>query len=638
MGSNCTGKTTSPENTQSTSLTTPIQRRQLCSSLPPETWLDKEISKQKESMKEKPFIPMKDNGEHYQLNDLYEDQQYIAHRVLGKVKDFLTRRKFDNFKPLRCTINGQGGTGKSVLINTIVSVLRRFSNNNNIVFASAPTGTAAFNVNGQTIHSLTGQGCEEEEKPASKAKLTDLKNQFFNTLVLIIDERSMISSSLLAKTESIVSRTLFQGRASTKHSWGGIPVVILAGDDYQLGSISEGAHDAIGPCNKPPRTKLILRGRELFKELGKTVFKLQKIRRINESRQKDMELLERLRIGEHVLDSDVAKLESLHIDTIAKQHGGSVASAIKQNAIFLFYTNEKRIHHNLTMLSQLNSDANPTAICPPQSSSSKHAKAVERHFESAKSKCTGLLCRGCKVSINGRNFFPLWGLHNGACGTVEEIVFKKGTSPNEGHLPIYVIVNFLHYRGPPWDKNNPTSIPIPTVESRCRWKCCKRVHIPLDLSFARTIHTFQGLSAGPTEPGKPNTHMYQHIICDPHDRDVESTQTGMLYTAVSRGTTLGDDNGLNSAIYFTGSNINPDRIQKLTRCRKQNNEYTKVKKRRIWVQYLEQHTVTPDISQKGLQKISKTFNYFTDKNIARTRLMNRCLQYTQTNKKTKTNN
>ena len=72
--------------------------------------------------------------------------------------------------------------------------------------------------------------------------------------------------------------------------------------------------------------------------------------------------------------------------------------------------------------------------------------------------------------------------------------------------------------------------------------------------------------------------MYKHIICDPHNKDVEITQTGMLYTAVSRGTTLGEDNGLNSAVYFTGDHINAERIQTLTRCRKKDDEYLKVKK------------------------------------------------------------
>ena len=117
-------------------------------------------------------------------------------------------------------------------------------------------------------------------------------------------------------------------------SWGGIPVVIIAGDDYQLRSIAEGAHDAIGPFNKPPRTKDIMQGRELFEELAQVVYKLQKIQRINQARQQDMELLGRLRVGENITDNDVHKLQSLHINNIRRDHGDETTSKIKKNSIF----------------------------------------------------------------------------------------------------------------------------------------------------------------------------------------------------------------------------------------------------------------------------------------------------------------
>jgi hypothetical protein len=71
------------------------------------------------------------------------------------------------------------------------------------------------------------------------------------------------------------------------------------------------------------------------------------------------------------------------------------------------------------------------------------------------------------------------------------------------------------------------------------------------LAFARTIHKFQGLSAGPVDAGKiPN--MYDCIICDPDMKQSEARATGLFYTALSRATTFGDSEGLNSAIYFMG--------------------------------------------------------------------------------------
>ena len=485
-----------------------LQERNLTSTIEPERWLEEEIAKAKEELGTTPFIPKKDDGSHYELNDLFDDQKYIAFKVLETIKNWLTCRDLRKFEPLRCTINGQGGTGKSVLLNTLVSVVRRFSQSNNVVFAAAPTGTAAFNVNGQTIHSLTGQGCDEEELNISLAKRIDLIQDFKNTLMLIIDERSMISSRLLSRTEQIVSSVVFNGRSRPGVSWGGIPVVIIAGDDFQLGSFTQGAHDIKGPHANASRSKENVHGKELFEELAQVVFKLPTIRRIDKSRQQDMDLLGRVRCGERVTQSDVEKLQSLHLDKIEQLHGSNKKKEIEMNAIFLFFTNEKRIRHKLTMLSAMNTKDNPTAICKPASTSAKFAKGVASHFGRSKANKASLLCRGCKVCINGRNFFPLWGLHNGGCGIVKEIVFAKGDSPNKGHHPKYVVVYFPLYRGPPWDKDNPKCILIPPITIRCSRKCCQRAIVPLDLSFARTIHTFQGLQAGPTPQGQEQKHMY----------------------------------------------------------------------------------------------------------------------------------
>jgi hypothetical protein len=110
--------------------------------------------------------------------------------------------------------------------------------------------------------------------------------------------------------------------------------------------------------------------------------------------------------------------------------------------------------------------------------------------------------------------------------------------------------------------------------------------VPLDLAFARTIHEFQGLSAGPVDPGKiPN--MYDCIICDPDKKLSEVRATGLFYTALSRATTFGDSEGLNSAIYFMGENIDEDRIKNVTRAQRTNKEFKNVQLRRSWVAKLD---------------------------------------------------
>ena len=102
----------------------------------------------------------------------------------------------------------------------------------------------------------------------------------------------------------------------------------------------------------------------------------------------------------------------------------------------------------------MNTDENPTAIIKPRGDGQKYGKSINAHFDSD-APPAALICIGAKVCFQGNNFYPLWGLHNGACGTVDEIVFDKGKNPNRGDHPRYVVVDFPQYMGPPWDTQNP---------------------------------------------------------------------------------------------------------------------------------------------------------------------------------------
>ncbi len=62
------------------------------------------------------------------------------------------KREKNYFIPLCMTVLGCGGTGQSVLINTLVTCIRTIFQDNNSVFVTAPTRVAAYNVGGSTIH------------------------------------------------------------------------------------------------------------------------------------------------------------------------------------------------------------------------------------------------------------------------------------------------------------------------------------------------------------------------------------------------------------------------------------------------------------------------------------------------------
>jgi len=121
-------------------------------------------------------------------------------------------------------ITGRAGTGKS----TLLEYVRSHTAKKYVV--AAPTGVAALNVHGETIHSLfmfwPNISLEEAKKQAFKARK---KRQLFQNLeLLIIDEISMVRADLLDCVD-IFLQTI---RANTE-PFGGVRVLCF-GDLYQL--------------------------------------------------------------------------------------------------------------------------------------------------------------------------------------------------------------------------------------------------------------------------------------------------------------------------------------------------------------------------------------------------------------------
>ena len=433
-----------------------MQPRNLCSeNTPPEDWVDVEVKKFEENYNTNLLIPKNDKGLSYSVDCLFDDQEQIVALVLDKVKEWLECDDPSAFEPMRLTINGPGGSGKSVIINTIVATMREMFGSNDVVRVIAPTGTAAFNVNGETFYRLMRNTVSKfQYKPNSMdpKKRKALVAKFQTLLALIIDERSLATSKDLGTVECQIAETIFGGGPLSGEMFGGLPIVILVGDDYQLPGASEGAFQARSPSKIG--TKMVQRGRAVFKACAEQVVELTTSKRVQEDKIKDKELMDRLRMGVDIKDDDIKKLLSLHLDAINEKHGAAVVQDIEDRAIHLFFTNEKRIRRNLEQICKKATPDNPAARVTPTCTGPVGGKPVQWHFDEAFPP-TSFLCLGARVAIEGRNFCPQWGLHNGACGIVEEIVYEKGHSPNLGNLPKYVVVHFPLYCGPPWDLDRP---------------------------------------------------------------------------------------------------------------------------------------------------------------------------------------
>lgn len=240
---------------------------------------------------------------------------------------------------------------------------------------------------------------------------------------------------------------------------------------------------------------------------------------------------------------------------------------------------------------------NPAALIKASWSTSKRIqkKSMMAHYDDPPPDAT-LICRGATVRLTGKNIEPDFGLFNNAVGTVEEVVFSPGKDPNNGDQPTYVAVRFPTYSGPTWCTEDPKVVPVPMLQRRCNKGCCTVTFCPLELSYGMTAHTFQGQSAGPVEDGQPKNAV-DCVFFEPGTRRMEGGCPGLLYMGVSRATTAGTG-VLDSAIYFTGANMNRHRVMNLTVQRDGKTPYKKVELRTKWVARLDENTMALDWTEE----------------------------------------
>jgi hypothetical protein len=96
---------------------------------------------------------------------------------------------------------GCGGTGKSYIINTILTIVRKLTKRNATILVGAPSGAAAYNVQGSTQHHLPGIEVSRPEDNITQKVRDKLLDQLKNPLCLFVDNRSMLSSKVLGAAE-----------------------------------------------------------------------------------------------------------------------------------------------------------------------------------------------------------------------------------------------------------------------------------------------------------------------------------------------------------------------------------------------------------------------------------------------------
>ena len=341
---------------------------------------------------------------------------------------------------------------------------------------AAPTGSAAYNVDGATLHSLLQIPVKFDDKncapPLDGDQLQRLQATFKGTHLLWIDEKSMVSTTRLYQ----IDQRLKQARPENADlPFGGISVILM-GDYAQLPPVKEKAvYDSV-QGGKEHQT----RGKNLY-------YLFRKVIRLTESKRQEgdeefKDLLSRV--------ADGPKLEQRHHDLMDKRSFPilSVEERDKfwKEAVYICALNADLVPFNIARYRELDT---PVAVI--------EAVNTGKGAKSATPDTAGGLLNYVILAVGGKVLLKskLWqeaGLVNGANGVVKKILYQPGNAPPQ--LPDCVLVEFEHYNGPALIEDEPKLIPVIPVTSTwyAHKEDCSRTQVPLVPGDATTIHVTQG--------------------------------------------------------------------------------------------------------------------------------------------------
>lgn len=183
-------------------------------------------------------------------------------------------------------VTGGAGTGKSTFIRYIQSQFQ------GQVLKAAPTGIAAINIEGKTIHSLfklAPKFISQDDIAIVPAKFAKI---YTNSELIIIDEISMVNSNMLDAIDMFLQRN-----TRIKQPFGG-KTVIMVGDMFQLppivgNNLSEAYYQVYDTA--------YFFGAKVMQHVRFEFVELQKVRRQND--QTFIDVLSNIRVGKNIQES-----------------------------------------------------------------------------------------------------------------------------------------------------------------------------------------------------------------------------------------------------------------------------------------------------------------------------------------------
>ena len=310
-------------------------------------------------------------------------------------------------------LSGPGGTGKSHVIQLIhyetIKLLKtlsgHFEPDELPVLLTAFTGTAAFNIDGMTLHSAFGfspvPGGQNTYQPLGSERLNTLRSRIGKLKLLIIDEVSMVGANLLyfihRRLEDIVAGSSGDSR------FGNISILAV-GDLYQLPPVCQPQLFSVPSTSDYAR----LHG-SLWKENFDIVELSQSMRQRGDLEFSD--ILRRVRTAT-CNENDIQILKSREISATDSEYPVNALHVFAQNSQVDVF-NQERFQCLDTTKFSINASDNETDI---------HTGTITRN-NSPKTSTSGGLRNIVDVAVNARvmvivNVDVADGLSNGVVGTV----------------------------------------------------------------------------------------------------------------------------------------------------------------------------------------------------------------------------
>jgi len=176
----------------------------------------------------------------FQLNQ----KQNYAFQIISNhfIKRFILKDCSE--KPLRMLMTGPGGTGKTHVVKALQKVMKFYGCEHKIRFL-APTGSAASLIDGMTVHKglgikiikadakgkgnrIIGESQEDYTILVSIKNKTQLRDEWRNVDILLIDEASLLNAQLLNEIDHALRYA-----KERPDAWFGDVSMIFAGDFFQ---------------------------------------------------------------------------------------------------------------------------------------------------------------------------------------------------------------------------------------------------------------------------------------------------------------------------------------------------------------------------------------------------------------------